>query len=154
MGHLSFLRPVSEQERVEIFLTTIRLLERRIKLPVGELRWVVKEEGDFVNKLFHFHFLLEGSNIPNKDAATLAGAFGRLWEKAGGGNHDVRPYAIEFDRDGFQRGVNYLTKLEGFRVPFSTFFNAGDNCHLKFSDGLDRHLASVCNADQTTNQKD
>jgi hypothetical protein len=154
MGHLSFLRPVSEPERIEIFLTTIRLLERRLKLPVGELRWVLKEEGDYDTKLVHFHFLLDGSNLPNKDATKLAAAFGMLWKKNGGGNHDVRPYTIERDARGYQRGVNYVTKVEGFHVPFSTFFNAGKDCHIKFSDGLDRHLAAVCTADQTTTQKD
>jgi hypothetical protein len=155
MGHLSFIRPVSEQQRVEIFLSTMHQLSRRIKIAADELRWVLKEEGDFTNKLPHFHFLLDGSNMPNKDAAKLASAFGKLWVKVGGGNHDVRPYAIVLDRHGYQRAVNYVTKVEGFcRVPFSPFFNAGENCHLKFSDGLDRHLAVVCRADQTTNQKD
>ena len=154
IGHLSFLRPVSEPKRVEIFLTTIRQLERRIKVPMGELRWVLKEEGDYVNKLLHFHFLLDGSNIPKKDPAKLAGAFGKLWNKAGGGDHDVRPYVIEVARDGYQRAVNYITKVEAFRVPFSRFFNAGENCHIRFSEGLDKHLAAVCTTDQTTNRKD
>ena len=154
LGHLSFIRPVSEPKRVEIFLATLRLLARRIKTPIAELRWVLKEEGDYINKLFHLHFLLDGSNIPNKDAAKLAAAFGTLWEKVGGGNHDVRPYAIELDRHGYQRAVNYVTKVESYRVPFSPFFNAGENCHLKFSDAMDRHIAAVCNADTTQNQKD
>ena len=154
MGHLSFIRPCSEQSRVDLFLITIRHLARRIKINPSELRWVLKEEGDFITKKIHFHFLLDGSNMPNKDSAKLAEVFGNLWVKAGGGNHDVRPYTVEFDRNGYQRAVNYISKLEGFRVPFSTFFNAGENCHLKFSDGLDRRLAEVCRADTTQNQKD
>jgi len=154
MGHLSFIRPAPEQQRVEIFITTIRQLARRIKINTNELCWVLKEEGDFVNKLFHFHFLLDGSNLINKDAGRLAVNFAKLWEKAGGGNYDVRPYVVELDRYGFQRAVNYITKLDGSRVSYSSFFTAGENCHLKFSDGLDRHLAVVCSADTTQNQKD
>lgn len=152
MGHLSFLRAVNEQKRVQTFLGTIRLLARRVKMPVTEVRWALKEEGDFVNKLHHFHFLLDGSNLPNKDADKLAVNFGKLWVQMGGGDYDVRPYVLERDLNGFQRAVNYITKVEDYRVPFSAFFNAGENCHLKFSDGLDRHIAAVCAAVQTSKE--
>jgi hypothetical protein len=156
MAHLSFRRPVPEAEKIAIFLNAIRELARRIKINPDDLRWVLKEEGDFIHKLFHFHFLLDGSNLPNKDASKLAINFAKLWLKAGGGNTDVRPYAIERDPHGYQRAVNYITKLEGFAVPFSAFFNAGENCHLKFSDAMDRHIAAVCLADAnaTQNQKE
>jgi hypothetical protein len=90
----------------------------------------------------------------NLHMVSLAVNFAKLWEKAGGGNYDVRPYVVELDRYGFQRAVNYITKLDGSRVSYSSFFTAGENCHLKFSDGLDRHLAVVCSADTTQNQKD
>lgn len=149
MGHLSFIRPCSEQSRIDLFLITIGQLARRIKIDASDLRWVLKEEGDYNTKLIHFHFLLDGSNLTNKDATKLAVNFAKLWEKAGGGNHDVRPYTVELDHNGYQRAVNYISKLEGFRVPFSTFFNAGENCHLKFSDAMDSHIAAVCTADTT-----
>lgn len=153
MGHLSFRSPVSSVKRMEMFQAVIHLLARRYKMPVAELRWVLKQEGDFTNKRYHFHFLLDGSNLSNKDVAKLAVNFGKLWEKAGGGNHDVRPYAIELDPNGYQRAVNYLTKVEGFRVPFSKVFDAGENCHLKFSEAMDRHIAAVC-TDSEPQKKD
>lgn len=148
MGHLSFLRPTSEEKRIRIFLNVIHELARRIKINPCELRWVLKQEGDYIHKLYHFHFLLDGSNLQNKDTVKLALNLGKLWVKAGGGNHDVRLYHIERDHDGYQRGVNYITKLEDFSVPFSIFFDGGENCHLKFSDGLDSHIATICSNNQ------
>ena len=147
-GSLTTKKPVTEAKRVEIFCRTIRLLERRLKLTVGELRWVLKQEGNFNDTLCHLHFLLDGSNLPNKDSVKLADAFGNLWVKAGGGNHDIAAHKIERDRHGFQRAVNYITKIEDFPLPFSMYFDAGDKCHLKFSEALDKHLAVACIADQ------
>lgn len=147
-GALTTKTPVPEAKRIEFFARTIRQLERRLKLSVGELRWVLKQEGNFNDKLCHLHFLLDGSNMPNKDAAKLAVTFGKLWAKAGGGNHDVATHVIERDKHGYQRAVNYITKIENFPMPFSIYFNAGDKCHLKFSEGLDKHLAVVCTADE------
>lgn len=143
-GHLSFIRPVPEEKRIRLFLLTLHQLARRIKTNPNDLRWVLKQEGDFINKLYHFHFLLDGSNLENKDSGKLADNFAKLWAKVGGGDCDVCQYHLDRDENGYQRAVNYITKLEGHSVPFSIFFNAGDKCHLKFSDGLDKHLAAIC----------
>ena|SRR5579863_2643904 len=154
MGHLTFTHPIPEVERIAIWTTVLRLLARRIKITSDDLRWVLKEEGDFEHKLHHFHFLLDGSNLLNKDATKLATNFAKLWFMAGGGNHDVRPYVLERDSHGYQKAVSYITKLENFRVPFSAYFNAGEDCHLKFSDAMDRHIAEVCNTATQQNRKD
>lgn len=152
-GSLTTPKPLTEAERVDIFLRTSRLLERRLKMPVGELRWVLKQEGDFTHKLRHFHFLLDGSNLANKDAAKLAVTFGKLWVNAGGGNHDVAAHVIDRDDAGYQKSVNYITKADTFQTPFSAYFNAGANCHLKFSESMDKHIAVLCSADQNNQPK-
>jgi hypothetical protein len=154
-GHLSFSSPCSEATRVKLFKDTVRLLARQIHVPQSELRWVLKQEGNYQDKLYHFHFLLDGSNLPNKDAQKLAGAFGKLWTKVGGGNHEVLPHTVQLDSEGFQKSVNYITKIEGLSQPESNFFYGGQ-CQMKFSPALDQHISDLFAEDarQQDHQKD
>ncbi len=152
-GTLTFKSPTSERIRIQTFQKTIKNLETRLHLQRGELRWVLSQQGDHATKRYHFHVLLDGSNLPNVDPTNLASNFAKHWVKSGGGNAEVVLHTIQRGEDGFQKSVNYVCKVEGFTVPHSAYFNAGNDAQIRLSESLQKHLAEVC-ATAEDNQKE
>jgi len=135
-GHLTLERHLqcSEKERLDKFKMLIRDVSKRFagRRDLNSLGWFLREEGNFADKRFHFHFSLTSDELERTTPEVVCRYIGKQWMKIAKSTAKVEPW----DKSKGSLGRWYLTQLEQYRVKPSRFYNGGEDCRWKMSTSL------------------
>jgi hypothetical protein len=144
-GHLSLndTAKKSEKDRLRKFHLLIRDLAGRF-VGVRDLDafgWFLREEGNWQDKRFHFHFSITSDNLTNTTPEVVCRYLTSQWKKIGKSVCRIEPW----DQTKTPLGVWYLTQNDPYPTKYSRYFH-GENCHWKMSTLL--HTKILWNANQ------
>ena len=131
-GHLSLNSNSqgSEIERLKKFHLLIRDAAKRFigARDLNAVGWFLREEGNWQDKRFHFHFSITSDNLANTTAEVVSRYLTKQWSKIGKSVCHIEPW----DRAKTPLGIWYLTQMDPYPAQYSRYFH-GNNCRWKMS---------------------
>ena len=131
-GHLSLMDKCQwdENERLKKFHLLMRDTAKRFtrSRDLNVIAWFLKQEGDYHNKRYHFHFSITDDNLERTTPQTVSNYLTKQWNKIGKSTCKVVPW----DKSKTPLGIWYLTQIEEYPLKHSRYFH-GENCHWKMS---------------------
>jgi hypothetical protein len=121
-AHLSFRNPsLAEPQRVNKFHLLMKEVAKRYlgKRDYNSLGWYLREEGNGIEKHFHFHFGMTSHNLENRKVEGVCQFMLKQWQKIDGGSAVIQPW----DKTKTAKGIWYLTQKDNYPFPLSTYFD-------------------------------
>ncbi len=147
-GHLSLNDSLqfSEAQRLKKFHLLIRDTAKRFvgHRDLNNLGWFLRQEGNGHSKRYHFHFALTADNLGQTTPQVVCRFLKGKWEKLARSECSIEPW----DPAQTAKGIWYMTQLETYKVPHSTYFK-GDVSHWRMSTLLH---TKIRNSNQESNR--
>jgi hypothetical protein len=131
-GHLTLKNELqwTEHERLKKFHLLIRDTAKRFTgtRDLNELGWFLKEEGDLVDRRYHFHFAMTSDNLTTTTVDVVCRYLTKQWGKIGKSLCQIDPW----EKSKTPLGIWYLTQNDLTPGPHSRYFH-GEYCRWKMS---------------------
>ena len=104
-------------------------------------RAVLKQEGQWSGKRFHFHFALTQDNLEHTTPETVCRYLTKQWQKIGKSVSEIVPW----NSTKTAKGIWYLTQNEETPLHHSRYFHGSEFCHWKMSTLLRTRIFEIAN---------